>query len=92
MADREKVLNGLRCLSGDKEMVENPCAGCGYTDCPTYANCVAQVARDALELLKEYEKKIAEFEEKLQQAYERGKHDGVEQYLREREEDEEWEY
>ena len=27
----------------------------------------------------------------MQQAYDRGKHDGVEQYLREREEDEEWE-
>ena len=23
MTDREKVRNGLRCLSGDKEMVEN---------------------------------------------------------------------
>ena len=28
----------------------------------------------------------------IQQAYDRGKHDGVEQYLREREKDEEWEY
>ena len=28
----------------------------------------------------------------VQQAYDRGKHDGIEQYLREREEDEEWEY
>ena len=53
MSDREKVLNGLRCLSGYKEMVENPCAGCGYIDCQTYAICIAQVAADALELLKE---------------------------------------
>ena len=51
MSDREKVRNGLRCLSGYNEMVENPCAGCGYNDCQTYAICVAQVARDALELL-----------------------------------------
>lgn len=29
--------------------------------------------------------------EGLKNAYKRGKHDGVEQYLREREEDEEWE-
>lgn len=28
----------------------------------------------------------------LKNAYEHGKHDGVEQYLREREEDEEWEW
>ena len=28
----------------------------------------------------------------IQKAYNCGKHDGVEQYLREREEDEEWEY
>ena len=28
----------------------------------------------------------------IQEAYNSGKHDGVEQYLREREEDEEWEY
>jgi rubrerythrin len=55
MTDREKVIKGLRCLSGYTEMVENPCAGCGYTDCQTYAICVAQVARDALELLKKQE-------------------------------------
>ena len=57
MNDREKVLNGLRCLSGEKEMVENRCAGCGYIDCQTYAICIGQVTTDALELLKEQEPK-----------------------------------
>lgn len=57
MNDLEKVLNGLQCLSGEKEMVENQCAGCGYSDCQTYAICVRQVTTDALELLKEQEPK-----------------------------------
>lgn len=47
-----------------------------------YLDCVrVQMMRDALTLLKEQ-----------QSAYERGKRDGVNQYLREREEDEEWEW
>lgn len=61
MTDREKVMNGLRCLSGYKEMVENPCAGCGYADCQTYAICVGEVATDALELLKEQESEKTEY-------------------------------
>lgn len=56
-------------------------------DCQLYCDkyfrhyCEKELMADALSLLKEQ-----------QSAYERGKHDGVEQYLMEREEDEEYEY
>jgi hypothetical protein len=55
---------------------------CRENACP-YAlknECRKSLEMDALELLKEQ-----------QSAYERGKRDGVSQYLREREEDEEYE-
>lgn len=52
MADREKVIRGLECIGGYRHMEANPCADCGYNECQTYAICVGEVARGALELLK----------------------------------------
>lgn len=58
MTDQEKqkkTIRGLKCLAGMNEMKVNPCIGCGYDDCETYAICVGCVANDALALLKEQE-------------------------------------
>lgn len=55
-------------------------AGCEQYDCP-YSNNCEDILFDALELLKEQ-----------QSVYERGKRDGISQYLRDRKEDEEYEY
>lgn len=58
MTDQEKqkkTIRGLKCLAGMNEMKVNPCNGCGYDDCETYAICVGCVANDALALLKEQE-------------------------------------
>ena len=76
MAELEKTIAGLEKCINDKGF-------CGY-DCPYYhdpSGCRTHMEKDALELLKEQ-----------QSAYERGKRDGVSQYLRDREEDEEYEY
>ena len=51
MADREKVINGLRCLS-DAYDTKN-CDKCGYE----FTSCVLDVSNDALQLLKEQEPK-----------------------------------
>lgn len=72
----EKVIQGLTMCQQGK----NFC----YDNCPygeNFPRCVNPLLSDTLELLKEQ-----------QSAYERGKKDGVSQYLREREEDEEYEY
>lgn len=50
MIDREKVLNGLRCLS-DANCTEKDCDNCKYD----FASCVLDVSNDALQLLKEHE-------------------------------------
>ena len=55
MADMEKVVKGLRCLSRTEEPMANPCAKCDYKDRMNFAFCVVDVAKDALELLKEKE-------------------------------------
>ena len=58
MTDQEKqkkTIRGLKCIAGMNEMKVNPCIGCGYDDCETYAICVSYVANDALALLKEQE-------------------------------------
>ena len=52
MADREKVIRGLGCLAGEYDMESNKCAGCGYLECATFALCICEIARDAIELLK----------------------------------------
>ncbi len=79
---RDKAIQGLeRCDGTAVHLGHCP------EDCPYFAEseradqCVAKLHADALALLKEQ-----------QSAYERGKSDGVSQYLREREEDEEYEY
>ena len=58
MIDREKVIKGLECIGGYMHMANNPCTDCEYNECQTYAICVGEVARDALELLKEQEAKM----------------------------------
>ena len=50
MADREKVIKGLCCLS-DAYDTEKNCDNCEYD----FASCVLDVSNDALELLKERE-------------------------------------
>lgn len=55
MAEREKVIDGLMCLAGEKEMHINHCDGCGYNECKSYVLCIAEIARDALSLLKAQE-------------------------------------
>ena len=48
MADREKVIKGLECLSSAEV--------CNGSDCPYYDfDCTQKIAYDALELLKEQE-------------------------------------
>ena len=55
MADREKVMNGLGACSHTK---------CAYTDCPYYGvGCMAQIAKDARELLKAQEPRVITLEE-----------------------------
>lgn len=76
MADREKVIRGLECC-----ILRDPDDHARCNKCPYDGNCVNRLKMDALALLKEQ-----------QSAYERGKRNGVSQYLREREEDEEYEY
>lgn len=76
MADREKVIRALECCILRDPDDHARCSKCSYG-----GNCVNRLKMDALELLKEQ-----------QSAYERGKRDGVSQYLREREDDEEYEY
>ena len=61
MTDQEKqkkTIRGLKCIAGMNEMKVNPCIGCGYDDCETYAICVGCVANDALALLKAQEQEI----------------------------------
>ena len=87
MTDREKVIEGQKQVISHMYIMSEVC----YDGDVPYYKDLRDKAEDALALLKEHEKKNTELEEKLRQAYERGKHDGVEQYLREREEDEEWE-
>lgn len=75
---REKVIDCIgRCLCH----VPDACRDCAYDAGHPYNECVELLLKDALALLKEQ-----------QSAYERGKRDGVSQYLRDREEDEEYEY
>lgn len=56
MADREKVIKGLKCIKGDTI----PCKDCGYSDADGYGNytCKINCATDAIELLKEQEAEI----------------------------------
>ena len=55
MADWEKVIKGLECLSS-----EEVCYG---SDCPYYDfDCTQKIAQDALELLKKQEERIKKFE------------------------------
>lgn len=56
---REKVIKGLECLAGMNEMKSNPCMGCGYQECQTYAICIGEIARDALSLLQVREQEIS---------------------------------
>jgi hypothetical protein len=53
MADREKALKGLRCCSGENR---NSCRECPY-DAPD-EQCMAGMAKDALELIREQKKEI----------------------------------
>ena len=55
MADREKTIRGLGCIAGEYDMESNKCTGCGYRKSATYAICIAEIARDAIELLKAQE-------------------------------------
>lgn len=86
MADREKVIKGMAvCIAdlfsrGTCKLAKCPYA-CIEDQGMQHYECRKTLLKDALELLKEQ-----------QSAYERGKRDGVSQYLREREEDEEYEY
>ena len=57
MPDRDKVIKGLECLARKQEQMANPCSKCDYHDRPNFAFCVADVATDALALLKEQEEK-----------------------------------
>ena len=62
MKDRPKVIKGLEhCCDPDK------CdAGCPYyKDYDDVYDCMSKIAGDALELVKEQEKRINELEEKL---------------------------
>lgn len=63
MAEREKVIDGLMCLAGEKEMHINHCDGCGYNECKSYVVCIAEIARDALSLLKAQEPRVMTLEE-----------------------------
>ena len=53
MPDREKVINGLRCIKGDLIL----CVDCAYSDGNGHGtySCKAFCANDALALLKEQE-------------------------------------
>lgn len=53
MVDREKVINGLRCLSNPyiQDMDERDCENCKYDN----ASCFLDVTADALSLLKAQE-------------------------------------
>ena len=49
MTDREKVMNGLECLSNENNI-------CSKNTCPYYMfeSCVPEISHDALELLKKH--------------------------------------
>lgn len=44
-------------------MEANPCAECGYNECQTFSICLGEVARDALELLKEQGPRVLTLDE-----------------------------
>ena len=58
MTDKEKTLKGLECLITN----EVPCEGCPYLGS---GYCLMNIAKDAMELLKEQERRINKLEEKL---------------------------
>lgn len=60
---REKVIKGLKCIAGENETHNHPCDSCGYKECQTYIICIAEIARDALSLLKAQEPKLLTIEE-----------------------------
>jgi len=63
MADREKVIKGLECLSSAEV--------CNGSDCPYYDfDCTQKIAQDALELLKEQEWQIKNRDESIEKAQE----------------------
>lgn len=56
MADREKVIKGLECLSSAEV--------CNDSDCPYYDfDCTQKIAYDALELLKEQKPRVYTYDE-----------------------------
>ena len=61
MADREKVINGLRCLSSPyaQDMKWRDCENCQYDN----ASCFLDITTDALALLKEQEPKPQRYKE-----------------------------
>ena len=62
MPDREKVIKGLSRLfdnSGCLAIYDSECDVCPYK---TVNGCVDQIIKDALELLKEDEKRIADYQ------------------------------
>ena len=63
MPDREKVVNGLRCIKGDLIL----CVDCAYSDGNGHGtySCKAFCANDAIDLLKEQD-------EEVKAAYRRG--------------------
>ena len=82
MPDLENVIRGLECCSTSERYNRKDCMKCPYNMPDGIACCsLRQLRLDAISLLKAQKSE-----------YERGKRDGVNQYLREREEDEEYEY
>ena len=69
MADRKKVAKGLRCCIDGLDM--NYEISCDSGDCPYTGEdgCIIKLCSDALELLKEQERRIVDLEQLM--AYER---------------------
>ena len=65
MPDREKVINGLKCIKGDLVL----CVDCAYSDGNGHGtySCKAFCANDAIELLKEQEKSRLEIASEITQ-------------------------
>ena len=64
--DREKVIKGLECCNKtDMCCMEISCYHPAYLECPYHEieNCVTNLTKDALALLKEQEERIKKLEE-----------------------------